>query len=65
MVDPTKDDLKSKHLIPLQLSALLGVENLINSINKITKRAKVDKSELYALCKCGSGKKYKFCCYKR
>jgi len=61
VIDPKKDDIKSKHLIPLTLAALTE----INNTSKFFRTRKYSTEEMYSLCKCGSGKKFKFCCYKK
>jgi hypothetical protein len=42
---------------------IIGLENLedITDLKKAIKE-KMTPSDVYSLCSCGSGKKYKFCC---
>ena len=48
-------------LLPFMLFAPTAFDELEKGISKI----KVSQEALYSLCSCGSGQKYKFCCYKK
>lgn len=61
-------DIYSGRLIPAKELMKLPVEerkNFVEVIRDLTLKEAADmKIHLYSPCMCGSGKKFKFCCYK-
>lgn len=57
-------DTRNGNLVPMENIPELEKEHFVPVKRDLTERERFDhKIKLYSPCGCGSGKKFKFCCY--